>query len=75
MFCDHSAQQIVEMLLKECELANVTIIKEFIIKDVTKENDQYLISTETDKYSSQSLIIATGGLSVPKIGATSFGMK
>ena len=75
LFCDHSAQQIVEMLLKECELANVTILKEFIIKDVMKENDQYLVSTETDKYSSQSLIIATGGLSVPKIGATSFGYE
>ena len=75
LFCDHSAQQIVEMLLKECELANVTILKEFIIKNVTKENDQYLVSTETDKYSSQSLIIATGGLSVPKIGATSFGYE
>ena len=75
LFCDHSAQQIVEMLLKECELANVTILKEFIIKDVDKDNDQYLVSTETDKYSSQSLIIATGGLSVPKIGATSFGYE
>jgi predicted Rossmann fold flavoprotein len=75
LFCDHSAQQIVEMLLKECELANVTIIKEFIIKNVTKKNDQYLVSTETDKYSSQSLIIATGGLSVPKIGATPFGYE
>jgi predicted Rossmann fold flavoprotein len=75
LFCDHSAQQIVEMLLKECELANVTILKEFIIKSVDKENDQYLVSTETDKYSSESLIIATGGLSVPKIGATSFGYE
>jgi len=75
LFCDHSAQQIVEMLLKECELANVTILKEFIIKDVDKENDQYFISTEKDQYSSQSLIIATGGLSVPKIGATSFGYE
>ena len=75
LFCDHSAQQIVEMLLKECELAKVTILKEFIIKSVDKENDQYLISTETDKYSSESLIVATGGLSVPKIGATSFGYE
>ena len=75
LFCDHSAQQIVEMLLKECELANVTILKEFIIKNVDKDNDQYLVSTQTDKYSSQSLIIATGGLSVPKIGATSFGYE
>ena len=75
LFCDHSAQQIVEMLLKECESANVTILKEFIIKNVDKDNDQYLVSTETDKYSSESLIIATGGLSVPKIGATSFGYE
>ena len=75
LFCDHSAQQIVEMLLKECELAKVTILKEFIIKNIDKENDQYLVSTETDNYSSESLIVATGGLSVPKIGATSFGYE
>jgi predicted Rossmann fold flavoprotein len=75
LFCDHSAQQIVEMLLKECELANVTILKEFIIKNIEKDNDQYLVSTESDQYSSESLIIATGGLSVPKIGATSFGYE
>ena len=75
LFCDHSAQQIVEMLLKECESANVTILKEFIIKDIDKENDQYIVSTEDKKYLSQSLIIATGGLSVPKIGATSFGYE
>ena len=75
LFCDHSAQQIVEMLLKECELANVTIIKEFIIKNIEKDNDQYLVSTETDQYFSESLIVATGGLSVPKIGATSFGYE
>ena len=75
LFCDHSAQQIVEMLLKECDLANVTILKEFIIKNIEKDNDQYLVSTETEQYSSESLIVATGGLSVPKIGATSFGYE
>jgi predicted Rossmann fold flavoprotein len=75
LFCDHSAQQIVEMLLKECELANVTVLKEFIIKSVDKNNEQYLVSTETEQYSSESLIVATGGLSVPKIGATSFGYE
>jgi predicted Rossmann fold flavoprotein len=75
LFCDHSAQQIVEMLLKECELANVTILKEFVIMNIYKENNQFLVSTENDQYSSESLIIATGGLSVPKIGATSFGYE
>jgi predicted Rossmann fold flavoprotein len=75
LFCDQSAQQIVEMLLKECELANVTLQKEFIVNNIEKENGQYIVSTENEKYSSESLIIATGGLSVPKIGATSFGYE
>ena len=75
LFCDHSAQQIVEMLLKECELANVTILKEFVIKEIDRENNQYNVSTDTEKFSSESLIVATGGLSVPKIGATSFGYE
>jgi predicted Rossmann fold flavoprotein len=75
LFCDQSAQQIVEMLLKECELANVTLKKEFKATDVNKEKDQYIVSTIDEKYFSQSLIIATGGLSVPKIGATPFGYE
>ncbi|MDA9653590.1 NAD(P)/FAD-dependent oxidoreductase [Candidatus Pelagibacter sp.] len=75
LFCDHSAQQIVEMLLKECEFANVVLKKEFTVTDVSKKNHQYIVSTMHQKYSSHSLIIATGGLSVPKIGATSFGYE
>ncbi len=75
LFCDQSAQQIVEMLLVECEQAKVEIKKEFIVKDVSKYKDQYLIISEQDTYSCQSLVIATGGLSIPKIGATDFGYK
>ena len=75
LFCDHSAQQIVEMLLKECEFVNVVLKKEFTVTDVSKKNRQYIVSTIHQKYSSHSLIIATGGLSVPKIGATSFGYE
>ena len=75
LFCDQSAQQIVEMLLAECEQAKVEIKKEFIVKDVSKYKDQYLIISEQDIYSCQSLVIATGGLSIPKIGATDFGYK
>ena len=75
LFCDQSAQQIVEMLLTECIKANVEIKKEFIVKDVSKYKDQYLVISEQDTYTSQSLIIATGGLSIPKIGATDFGYK
>jgi predicted Rossmann fold flavoprotein len=73
LFCDHSAQQIIDMLLLECEKANVIIKKEFIVDEVDKKDDQYIVSSHESNFSSQSLIIATGGLSVPKIGASAFG--
>ena len=73
LFCDESAQQIIDMLLLECQTANVTIKKEIIIVDIDKQDDQYFIAVGSDKYFCDSLIIATGGLSVPKIGASKFG--
>jgi len=73
LFCDQSAKQIVDMLLSECQMANVKLMKETIITDVNKQDDQYSISVGMDKYFCKSLIIATGGLSVPKIGASKFG--
>ena len=73
LFCDQSAQQIVDMLLLECQTAKVTLIKETIITEIDKKDNQYLIAVGNDKYSCNSLIIATGGLSVPKIGASRFG--
>jgi len=73
LFCDESAQQIIDMLLLECQTANVTIKKEIIITDVDQEGGQYFIAFGSDKYLCDSLIIATGGLSVPKIGASKFG--
>ena len=73
LFCDQSAKQIVDMLLSECQMANVKLMKETIITDVDKQDDQYFISVGIDKYFCKSLIVATGGLSVPKIGASKFG--
>ena len=73
LFCDESAQQIIDMLLLECQIENVIVKKEIIITDVDKEGEQYFISVGPDKYLCDSLIIATGGLSVPKIGASKFG--
>ena len=73
LFCDESAQQIIDMLLLECQTANVTLKKEIIITDIDKQGDQYFIVVGSDKYLSESLIIATGGLSVPKSGASKFG--
>ena len=73
LFCDESAQQIIDMLLVECNEANVILKKDTKISDIDKENDKYFIMVGSDKCLSESLIIATGGLSIPKIGATSFG--
>jgi len=73
LFCDESAQQIIDMLLLECQTANVSVKKEIIITDVGKKDEQYFIAVGSDKYLCDSLIIATGGLSVPKIGASKFG--
>ena len=75
LFCDESAQQIVDMLLLECEMANVTLKKETSITDVGKQDDQYFILVGVDNYFCDSLIVATGGLSVPKIGASKFGYE
>ena len=73
LFCDQSAQQIIDMLLLECQTAKVTLMKETLITEVNKQGDQYFIAVGSDKYFCNSLIIATGGLSVPKIGASKFG--
>jgi len=75
LFCDESAQQVINMLLTECQLANVTVKNETIITDVGKLDDQYYIDVNSDKYFSESLIIATGGLSIPKTGASDFGYE
>ena len=73
LFCDESAQQIIDMLLLECEMENVVLKKDTTINDIDKKNDKYFIVVGDDKYFCESLIIATGGLSIPKIGASKFG--
>jgi len=75
LFCDGSAQQIIDMLLLECQNAKVILKKETIVYNIEKKDDQYLIEANTGKYLCDSLIIATGGLSVPKIGASAFGYE
>jgi predicted Rossmann fold flavoprotein len=75
LFCDESAQQIIDMLLLECKMANVIVMSETNIKDVGKQKKQYFIEIDSRKFFSKSLIIATGGLSIPKIGASDFGYE
>ena len=75
LFCDESAQQIIDMLLFECQKANIILKKEIVVTNVDKKGNEYVIEFNNDKYFCSSLIIATGGLSVPKIGASKFGYE
>lgn len=76
LFCDNSAKDILSMLLTECEKVHVKIQLNCDIKKVNKiaEHD-FLINTDKSVIQCQSLVIATGGLSIPKIGATAFGYQ
>ena len=73
LFCNESAQQIIDMLLLECEKAKVSLRKEISITDISIIDGKYMVSFGCDKYLCESLIIASGGLSIPKIGASKFG--
>ena len=72
LFCDGSAQQIVNMLDTECRQAGVRILTHVSVDRVEREKD-FAVRTREDEFRSQSLVVATGGLSIPKMGATSFG--
>jgi predicted Rossmann fold flavoprotein len=72
LFCDGSSTQIINMLLEECRLANVQIQLDTSVTNIAKEN-QFIINTSGQTYQSESFVIATGGPSIPKMGATGFG--
>jgi predicted Rossmann fold flavoprotein len=74
LFCRESSLKIVEMLLTECRKANVEIRLNCSVKSLSK-NNLFEIETNQGKFTSENLVIATGGLSIPKIGATDFGYK
>jgi predicted Rossmann fold flavoprotein len=73
LFCDDSAQQIIDMLLDECRDAGAELRLNTSVQRVEASADGYLVDTGDQQISCQSLVIATGGLSIPKIGATRFG--
>ncbi len=73
LFCNEKSQLIIDMLLSECDKAKVVIKKNFTVDKVEKRNTNYYVFSDNDTYTTKSLVIATGGLSIPKIGATDFG--
>lgn len=71
LFCDGSSKQIVEMLLEECAKGNVDIRCGEDVSEVT-QGDGFTVATQAGSYSAPNLVIATGGPSIPKMGATGF---
>lgn len=74
LFCDNSSRQIVQMLLDECAKVNVEILVNCLVHNVVKDN-VFIIETTKGTFHSTSLVVSTGGLSIPKMGATDFGLK
>ena len=73
LFCDGSARQIVSLLLAECAAAHVDLRTGHRVTAITR-SDRFRIATDHDEFTSKSLVLATGGLSIPKMGATGFAL-
>jgi predicted Rossmann fold flavoprotein len=72
LFCDRSAHDVTNMLEAECRQAAVQISTKSKIREVQK-SDQFIVHTEAAEFRAPVLVVATGGLSIPKIGATALG--
>ncbi|HGM5563211.1 MAG: NAD(P)/FAD-dependent oxidoreductase [Serratia marcescens] len=75
LFCDDSAQQVVDLLVKECELGQVTMRLRSEVLGVEKTEHGYALALNGEKVSARSLVVASGGLSMPGLGASPFGYK
>ncbi len=74
LFCCERSRQIVDMLLAECRTAKVKIVTNCSVVSVRKD-ERFAVETSHGKFECENLVIASGGLSFPKIGATNFGYK
>ncbi len=74
LFCDRSAQDIVDMLETECRAAGVRVVLNSKIQEI-RRTDEFIIRTVAGEFRAAALVIATGGLSIPKLGATSLGYE
>jgi predicted Rossmann fold flavoprotein len=75
LFCDGSSRQIIDMLLEECRAAKAQLRLGTRISDVSKDESGFVVTTDQGMFRSTSLVVATGGPSIPKMGASGFGYK
>jgi len=74
LFCDRSAEDVTAMLESECRAAGVQIFLQSRIQEV-RLNTDFVLRTESGEFQARALVVATGGLSIPKMGATPFGYQ
>jgi predicted Rossmann fold flavoprotein len=75
LFCDNKSRDIRDMLLKECEQAGVDLRLDTSVRQIEKTEAGYGLSTDLGPVASQSVVVATGGLSIPTLGATGLGYE
>ncbi|MBC7956262.1 MAG: NAD(P)/FAD-dependent oxidoreductase [Cytophagales bacterium] len=75
LFCDESAEDVIGMLLRECDLGSVTRWQPCGVQAVRQASSGLELDTERGVVRAKRVVIATGGLSIPKIGATDFGYR
>lgn len=75
LFCDDSSKQIVRLLLNECAAVGVRIETSCGIERVRKTDEGFAVRTARGEVHAESLVVATGGLSIPRMGATGFGYE
>jgi predicted Rossmann fold flavoprotein len=73
LFCDTSAQKIIDMFVVDCAKAGVELFLKHKIQSVAKTDGGYLVATDQGEFSAKALVVALGGLSFPKFGATAVG--
>lgn len=75
LFCDNKSSDILGILLDECDNAGAELRMDTSIEQIEKLDSGYLLETSAGQFQCQSLVIATGGLSIPTLGATGFGYQ
>jgi predicted Rossmann fold flavoprotein len=74
LFCDRAARDITDMLEAECRTAKIEIFLHTAIDEV-RHSTEFIVSTADAEFSAPTLVVATGGLTIPKMGATDFGYQ
>lgn len=75
LFCDSSSKQIVRMLLDECAAAGVQVTVSCSVENIERTGDGFAVTTTDGPMACESLVVATGGLSIPRMGASGFGYE